>query len=557
MPIQLVSLRIRNLALVEDLTWSLTPGFTAITGETGSGKSMIVGGLKLLIGERADRTLIRTGADSCTVEAIFEAVPAEELNRVLSEIGVEPCEEGQLLLKRVVTSAGTNRQFVNGSPATLASLQSLSKGLVDLHGPHDHQSLLSPELQRALLDAFSGSSVVLGEYKAAFSKRNALHKELEELCGDEAAFERECALLSHQSSEIEAAQLRPNEEEQLHAQYAVASQSRRLLELSSQALARLSESDDSVVTRVSELARTIRELERIDPSCADISAAHVRAITELEELSSSLQRYTDSLDLDPSHLRELEDRLNLLESLKRKYGAAIEEVIAFGKNAAQRLLKLSSRADERSRIQTELKANGEQLLKVGGKLSALRAKSAPLLSKQAVAELRGLGFKKAEFDIQLTPTPKPNPSGLENVEFLFAPNLGEPSKPLQSIASSGEISRVMLALKSALAEQDMVPLLVFDEIDANVGGEIAHAVGEKMRALGKRRQVLCISHLPQVASKADTHFVVAKEEHDGRTISTLEQVQDEARKMEIARMLGGKTSSSLALAETLLARSQA
>jgi DNA repair protein RecN (Recombination protein N) len=552
MPIQLVSLRIRNLALVEDLTWSLAPGFTAITGETGSGKSMIVGGLKLLVGERADRTLIRTGADSCTVEAIFEAVPAEELNRVLSEIGVEPCEEGQLLLKRVVTAAGTNRQFVNGSPATLASLQSLSKGLVDLHGPHDHQSLLSPELQRALLDAFSGSGGMLGEYKAAFSKRNALQKELEELCGDEAAFERECALLSHQSAEIETAQLRPNEEEQLHSQYAVASQSRRLLELSSQALARLSESDDSVVTRVSELAKTLRELERIDPSCADISAAHVRAITELEELSSSLQRYTDSLDLDPSPLRELEDRLNLLESLKRKYGANIEEVMVFGKNAAQRLLKLSSRAEDRSRIQAELKSNGEDLLKLGGKVSALRAKHAPLLSKQVVAELRGLGFKKAEFDIQLISTPKPNPSGLENVEFLFAPNLGEPPKPLQSIASSGEISRVMLALKSALAEQDMVPLLVFDEIDANVGGEIAHAVGEKMRALGKRRQVLCISHLPQVASKADTHFVVAKEERDGRTISTLEQVQAEARKFEIARMLGGKTSSSLALAETLL-----
>lgn len=552
MPIQLVSLRIRNLALVEDLTWTLAPGFTAITGETGSGKSMIVGGLKLLIGERADRTLIRTGADSCTVEAIFEAVPAAELNRVLSEIGVEPCEEGQLLLKRVVTSAGTNRQFVNGSPATLASLQSLSKGLVDLHGPHDHQSLLSPELQRALLDAFSGSGGVLGEYKAAFSKKNVLLKDLEELCGDEAAFERECALLTHQSSEIEAAQLRSHEEEQLHAQYAVASQSRRLLELSSQALARLSESDDSVVTRVSELARTIRELERIDPSCADISAAHVRAITELEELSSALQRYTDSLDLDPSHLKELEDRLNLLESLKRKYGATIEEVIAFGRNASQRLLKLSSRSEERSRIQSELKSNEETLLKLGGKLSSLRAKSAPILSKQVVDELRGLGFKKAEFEIRLTPTPKPNPSGLENVEFLFAPNLGEPSKPLQAIASSGEISRVMLALKSALAEQDMVPLLVFDEIDANVGGEIAHAVGEKMRALGKRRQVLCISHLPQVASKADTHFVVAKEEHDGRTIAMLEQVQDEARKLEIARMLGGKTSSSLALAESLL-----
>ena len=552
MPIQLVSLRIRNLALVEDLTWSLAPGFTAITGETGSGKSMIVGGLKLLIGERADRTLIRTGADSCTVEAIFEAVPAEELNRILSEIGVEPCEEGQLLLKRVVTAAGTNRQFVNGSPATLASLQSLSKGLVDLHGPHDHQSLLHPELQRSLLDAFSGADGILVEYRTIFSKKNALQKELDELCGDEAAFERECALLTHQSAEIEAAQLRTSEEEQLHAHYAVASQSRRLLELSSQALARLSESEDSVVTRVSELARPIRELERIDPSCADISAAHVRAITELEELSSSLQRYADSLDTDPSHLRELEDRLNLLESLKRKYGATIEEVIAFGKNAAQRLSKLNSRAGERSRIQSELKKNGEALFKLGEKLSALRAKYAPLLANQVVAELHGLGFKKAEFDIQLTPTPKPNASGLDNVEFLFAPNLGEPLKPLQSIASSGEISRVMLALKSALSEHDKVPLLVFDEIDANVGGEIAHAVGEKMRALGKRRQVLCISHLPQVASKADTHFVVAKEEQHGRTISTLEQVQDQARQLEIARMLGGKTSSALALAETLL-----
>jgi DNA repair protein RecN (Recombination protein N) len=227
-------------------------------------------------------------------------------------------------------------------------------------------------------------------------------------------------------------------------------------------------------------------------------------------------------------------------------------VIAFGKNAAQRLSKLNSRAGERSRIQSELKKNGEALFKLGEKLSALRAKYAPLLANQVVAELHGLGFKKAEFDIQLTPTPKPNASGLDNVEFLFAPNLGEPLKPLQSIASSGEISRVMLALKSALSEHDKVPLLVFDEIDANVGGEIAHAVGEKMRALGKRRQVLCISHLPQVASKADTHFVVAKEEQHGRTISTLEQVQDQARQLEIARMLGGKTSSALALAETLL-----
>ena len=557
MALTLSSLRIRNLALVEDLTWNLSPGFTAVTGETGSGKSIIVGALKLLIGERADKSLIRTGADSCTVEATFEVDPATDWNPRLEELGLEPCEEGQLLLKRVLTAAGTNRQFVNGTPTTLAILKTLTDGLVDLHGPHDHQSLLSTESQCGLLDAFSHAGSALVAYSEVYRKKLHLERELESLCGDDAAFERECALLRHQSAEIEAADLSDDEEEKLRTQYTVASQSRRLLELTTQALARLSEGDGNALERVSDLGRVLRDLERIDPATAEWSASHARAVAELEDLSSSLQHYVDSLDLDPERLNTLEERINLIESLKRKYGATLADVIAFGQNAAQRLQKLSSRAEERARIQAEIQRTNQALQSSGAALSAVRCKSAPRLASQIISHLRGLGFKKAGFQVELVPLSTPGPKGLENIEFLFGPNLGEPAKPLRSIASSGEISRVMLAVKSALAEEDTVPLLVFDEIDANVGGEIAHAVGEKMLLLGAKRQVLCISHLPQVASKADTQFMVTKTESAGRTLSHLVPVAGEARLDEIARMLGGKSASALAMARSLLEKNPA
>jgi DNA repair protein RecN (Recombination protein N) len=552
MALTLSSLRIRNLALVEDLTWHLAPGFTAVTGETGSGKSIIVGALKLLIGERADKSLIRTGADSCTVEACFDVVPGGALDPQLEKLGLEPCEEGQLLLKRVLTAAGTNRQFINGTPTTLAVLKTLTDGLVDLHGPHDHQSLLSTDLQCALLDAFSHAQPALEAYREMWRRKLHLERELESLCGDDSSFERECALLQHQNAEIESAQLVENEEEQLRSQYAVASQSRRLLELATQASARLSEGEDNALERVTELGRILRDLERIDPRAAELSAAHARAIAELEELASGLQNYAGELELDPDHLHSLEERVNQIESLKRKYGATVAEVIAFGQNAALRLQKLASRAEERARIQEELRQNAASLQRLGTALSAQRSKGAPGLASQIISHLRGLGFKKAGFQVELLPLPTPSPGGLESVEFLFGPNLGEPAKPLRSIASSGEISRVMLAVKSALAEEDTVPLLVFDEIDANVGGEIAHAVGEKMRLLGSKRQVLCISHLPQVASKADAQFVVTKTESAGRTISSLVPLDGNSRLEEIARMLGGRSESSLALAKSLL-----
>ncbi len=548
----LSSLRIRNLALVEELEWLVAPGFTAVTGETGSGKSIIVGALKLILGERADKSLIRTGAESCTVEALFEVADVQALNARLEDQGVEPCEEAQLILKRVFSNAGANRQFINGSATTLAVLKGLGDALVDLHGPHDHQSLLSNDTQMALLDAFAGADDLRRKFAAKFREVNALTAERDGLAANESALERELDLLRHQVGEIEAASLVAGEEDELLARFSVATNSRKLLELSTQILDRVSESEAAALVRIGEAGKLLRELERVDPSASRFTESHLRAATELEDLAQSLLRYAEDLDLDPSRLAEMEERVSLFETLKRKYGGSIADVIAFGAQAAERLQKIESRGDEIIRLGQEIETARKAMLDLGAKLSAKRKTAAPKLAASVTAHLRDLGFKKSEFAIELTSNEKPAASGLESAEFLFAPNPGEPPKPLKAIASSGEISRVMLAVKSSLAAEDTISLLVFDEIDANVGGEIAHAVGAKMAALGKERQVICISHLPQVAAVAGEQFVVTKEYAKDRTISQLQKVEGKARVEEIARMLGGKTDSALAHAKTLL-----
>ena len=551
-PAMLASLHIRNLALVEDLEWTLAPGFTAITGETGSGKSIIIGALKLLLGERADKSLIRSGADACTVEALFQFDDPASLNARLEESGAEPCQDGALILKRSFTAAGANRQFVNASPTTLAVLKSLGDLLVDLHGLHDHQSLLSNEKQLDLLDAYAGAGPTRAAYSAQYTALNALLDGHAELSAGEASIERELDLLRHQAGEIQAANLQPGEEEAALARYTVASNSRRLIEVSSAIIQRLSEADGSLLSGLAEVQRQFRELEKLDPAAAPLAQSHANAVIELEEVTRSLQHYLDSLDTDPEQLAALEERVSLFETLKRKYGPTLEQVIAFGDEAAARLHKIESRGEELVRLDREIAAARQMLSTLGAKLSKSRGAAAPRLAAGIQGQLRDLGFKKSEFAIALRPTDKPASCGCESVEFLFAPNPGEPAKPLKLIASSGEISRVMLAVKSSLAAQDRIPLLVFDEIDANVGGEIAHAVGAKMRSLGTAHQVLCITHLPQVAATASAQFVVAKQYTGDRTISHLTAVTGKARVEEIARMLGGQSGSALAHARTLL-----
>ena len=544
-------LRIKNLALVEDLEWEIAPGFTAITGETGAGKSIIIGALQLLLGERGDKSLVRTGAEMCTVEAIFQDNDFAKWNARFEESGIEPCDP-DLILKRSLSLSGTNRQFINGSPTTLANLKELGDDLVDLHGPHDHQSLLSPDRQLDLLDAFAAAGDAREKFGKIFRQLRTLEAEHAALNTAETAREQELDLLRHQVNEIASADLSAEEEAQIEARYRLARNSRRLIELASTVATKLSEADDAILSQLGETQKLLRELEKLDPAMASAANTHETAIVELSEIARDLSRYAENLDLDPEQLAALEQRVSLFETLKRKYGATIPEVIAFGERAAERMRKIEGRDEELQRLANEIVTHSEALRQAAERLRKLRTKAAPKLSEMVRRNLRDLGFKQSHFEARMSEALVARASGFDSVELLFSPNPGEPLKPMRAIASSGEISRLMLAIKSALAAQDAVPLLVFDEIDANVGGEIAHSVGARMRELAKRHQVLCITHLPPVAAAATSQFVVTKEVRGGRTFTQLREVSGKARREEIARMLGGKSDEALKLAATML-----
>jgi len=551
MPAVLNLLRIKNLALVEELEWQIAPGFTAITGETGAGKSIIIGALQLLLGERADKSLIRTGADTCTAEAVFTGKELKKLNPDLVEAGVEPCTD-DLIIKRSLSAAGSNRQFINGSPTTLSILKNVGDALVDLHGPHDHQSLLSPDKQLDLLDSFARAEEQLEEYKKHFRQLQTLTAEHSALNTAETARKQELDLLRHQINEINSANLVTGEEEEIEKSYKLTSSSKRLIELASAAANKLSEADESVLSQLAETQRLLRELEKIDISTAEIASEHAAAVVQLSEIARSLSDYAEKLDLDPEQLTALEQRVSLFETLKRKYGGSIAEVIEFGRRTAERMQKIEGRDAELERLTKEIAEVRAQMNRAGDALRKLRAKAAPKLSETIRKNLRDLGFRQSEFEARLSPVEESHANGFDSVELLFSPNPGEPLKPLRAIASSGEISRLMLAIKSALAAHDSIPLLVFDEIDTNVGGEIAHAVGAKMRTLGNEHQLICITHLAPVAAAASSHFVVTKDVVRGRTFSNLREVTGKARREEIARMLGGKNESALQLAASLL-----
>jgi len=551
MPAVLTLLRIKNLALVEELEWQMGSGFIAVTGETGAGKSIIIGALQLFLGERADKSLIRTGADLCTVEAVFAGKDLQKLNLQLAEAGIDPCEN-ELIVKRSFSATGGTRQFINGSPTTLAILKNVGDELVDLHGPHDHQSLLSPETQLSLLDSFARDEEQLDEYRRHYRQLQTLLAEHAALNTAETAREQELDLLRHQITEINAANLVVGEEEEIEKRYKLACNSKRLIELASAVASKLSEADDSVLTQLAETQRLLRELEKIDNSIAQFSSAHAASVVELSETARALSAYAEKLDLDPHQLAALEQRVSLFETLKRKYGGSIPAVIAFGERAAERMRKIEGRDAELDRLAKEIDNIHAQMARAGEALRKLRANAAPKVSENIRRNLRDLGFRQSEFEAKLITLDEPRLNGFDSVELVFSPNPGEPLKPLRTIASSGEISRLMLAIKSALAVHDAIPLLVFDEIDTNVGGEIAHAVGAKMQTLGREHQVICITHLPQVAATASSHFVVTKEVVRGRTYSQLHEVSGKGRQQEIARMLGGKSESTLKLAASLL-----
>ncbi|MBT7981459.1 MAG: DNA repair protein RecN [Akkermansiaceae bacterium] len=549
----LTLLKINNLALIEEVVWEMGSGLIGITGETGSGKSMVIGALKLIVGQRADTELIRTGENTCTVEAIFDLKDCREINSILETAGLEPCSENQLVIRRVLDKKATNKQFINCSPVTLNTLKKVGKLLVDLHGPHDHHSLFSSERQLSLLDAYAGLTEITNQHSLAYKKFKSLQSEYDELINSERSNEQAIDLLKHQINEIDEADIKEDEEEKLYKRYQVSRNSKSLLEASSKIISELHGEEHSVIDQLMQLMRSFKELEKFDSSATRYTEKFENALVEIQELQNQLETYTGSIEMEPSRIEEIECRVDLIETLKRKYGNSLGEVLGFRKSAHEKLNKNENRHEELKRLETEIEEAQSEMLKISEKITKKRIIASPKLGNLVTKELKDLGFKKSIFEISLEKKEKPTSMGTESIEFLFAPNPGEPSKALRSIASSGEMSRVMLALKSTLAGEDAIPVLVFDEIDANVGGAIAQSVGIKMASLGKSHQVISISHLPQVASLSKSHYVVKKEFTDGgRTRSEIMKVDGKERVAEIARMLGGEKKSAQQHAHSLM-----
>ncbi|MBQ3241296.1 MAG: DNA repair protein RecN [Akkermansia sp.] len=547
----LTLLKIRNLALVDELTWEPGEGFLGITGETGAGKSVIMGGISLVMGERADKSLIRSGEVQCSIEAVFRLKNTDLVNGLLEEAGVPACEEGELLVRRVITATG-NRQFINNSPVTLQLLRRIAGGLVDMHHPDSHRSLTSQERQLSLLDAFAEAGVQLSVYHAAYRRWLDARAAYRELLENEMANERELDFLRHQVEEIESAAFTAEEVSGLEARWQRARNAGRLRDTAFPMAQLVSGGEDSLLDRLHALVRIGRELTRLDADSQRWLAPLEGIIEEAETLSDELQQYLNHLDGDPAELAELENRVALLDSLKRKYGADFDAI-------QQHLIECRARldaVDNREEMLRVLKRAEDEayaaLLTAATELSSARRKAAPRLEKEFLTHARQLGFRQSLFSVRLSPLPTPGPQGAEVCDFLFGPNPGEPLKELRLIASSGEMARVMLALKSALAAQDDTPLLVFDEIDANVGGEIARAVGMKMRELGNEHQVIAITHFPQVAALAQHHYLISKGVRNDRTVSRLEEVRGDSRVTELMRMLGTSGSSAMAHARELL-----
>ena len=546
------SLHVKDLAVVEDARIAFGPGLNIVTGETGAGKSVLMGAVDLLRGGRADHSLVRSGASQCLVEAAIRPGPAEPAVRaVLADLGLPPCEDGLLLLRRTVAAADSaGRCFVNDAPATVQTLRRLGPLLIDLHGPHDNQSLFDPATQLAMLDAVGG--VRDGDdaraYAALFDSRRALLARRDELSGgDPDARAREIDLLSYQVDEIRAASLTDDDGEPLLREHADVANAARLWEIGREATQCLAEGEPSAFDLLAAAQTALGEMARLLPDAVEWHEEARSIAARIQELSRSVESRVEAIDASPERLASLEERLALVKRLERKYGGSLDAVRATLERASARLSDLSSLDERRAACERDIAAVEARMRPVAEALSARRRAAGVDLEIAVNRELRDLGFANARFRADLAAAPFSS-TGADAVEFAFAPNPGEPEHPLRDVASSGELARVMLALKTVLAGHDRVPVLVFDEIDANIGGETGNAVGAKMRQIGDLgHQVLCITHLTQVAVYGRRHLVVRKGLENGRTVTTISPVDGESRVQEIARMLGGAGITTVAL----------
>ncbi|MBP8656554.1 MAG: DNA repair protein RecN [Kiritimatiellae bacterium] len=543
----LTLLRVKNLALVEEATVAFEPGLNIITGETGAGKSILIGALYLLLGERADTSAIRAGETQCVVEATFQLAEPQAVNEILTDAGLEPCDHGLLILRRTVKAAGGGQAFVNDAPVTLPLLKRLGAHLVDLHGPHDHQSLFQPASQLDILDSFARADAERAAYANAFSRRQALLARREELAGDRGDLDAQIALYAHQVREIEEAAPVEGEEDEVRAEQQTAGHAQRILELGQLIVQATSEDENSALAIMAPARKALDELARLLPAAKEWLAEFRGHTDALAALTGAIQSELTHISADPARLEWLDQRLATYDKLKRKYGPSLADILQTLAAAKTRLQDLQTRDQQKADVEKELLAVEKELQTAGRTLRKRRAAAAEKLAPAITAELQALGFAHGLFAIELTPSEAPLASGLDKLEFAFAPNVGEPMRPLRAIASSGEISRVMLGIKVVVAAADRIPLLVFDEIDANVGGETARAVGQKLAQAAKRRQVIAITHLPTVAACGAHHHAVRKEVQAGRTHTRVVALDHAARVEELARMLGGRESTSVTL----------
>ena len=546
-------IRIKNLAVVEELEWELGQGFNALTGETGAGKSILVDAFLLLLGERADRGLLRTGAESCLVEG--ELGGAGSFRDWLEEKGVESDPEGTLIIKRQISGTGAGRQFLNGSAVPLSVLKELGDRLVDLHGPHDHQTLLSPATQRSALDRHAGLEKEVEEVKVSWKSRVEAGVSLEEfrqrLAGADGATRE---LIDHQVRELESAQLRPGEDQELERDHAAAGHGRRIVELAAEVNGQVEGGEENALGFLGKVQKALVEWERLDGAAGELREKNEQAVELLRELAREAERRAEQVGLDAERLAELEARLNTILGLKKKYGGSVERALARLEELKQRQRELAHAEENERELKERLEKAEERHRRACVVLGKARAKAAPQFGKDVTEQLRGLGFRQSRLEVLLQKLENPAAEGGESVELMFAPNPGEPPRPLRAIASSGELARVMLGIKTVLAERDEVPILIFDEVDANVGGETALAVASRLAKLGRTHQVLCLTHLPAVAGVADAHFCVTKTVEKGRTFARLEKVEGASREKELSRMLGGGGEAARAMAREFMGK---
>ncbi len=552
------SLSIRNFAIITRLDLEFGAGFNVLTGETGAGKSIIMDALNLILGGRAGAEMVRGGADKAVIDAVFDVARSPELQSFIAEMGFD-LEDDRLFIAREVTSVGKSACRVQGRPCTVAQLKELGDWLVDLHGQHEHQSLLAVSRHLDMLDDWGGKTIQdkRGEVGKAYAHLQSLKAERDQLEKDARERTHLLDLYQFQVKEIADSQLTVGEDEELATEYKRVANAQKLAESAGSAATSLSggEIGGGALDALNTAIRLLEEAAELDATLQPTLDAIKSASYELEEAERDLIRYQDNVELNPERITQIEDRLELIRTLKRKYGDTVEEIITYGTETAAKLDTLEHSEERGMQLNAEIEKASQKLQKLAEDLSKLRKKAAKEFESITLGDLRDLAMEKARFEVHLE-TVAPNAKGADKVEFLIATNPGEPLRPLAKVASGGEISRVMLAVKSAMARQEALPTMVFDEVDVGVGGRIASVIADKIETLSKSAQILCITHLAQIAARGDTHFSIEKHEENGRTVATVTPLSEAERVGEIARMIGGTgvTETVLQHAREMLAK---